>query len=91
MSTQELHSKITELRELKQMADDLAALIATLEDDLKGEMTARSLEELKIAGYTLRYKTIAGSRFDSKAFRKDFPDIADRYTLPTVSKRFTIG
>lgn len=84
-------SKITELRELNQMAGELADLIATLEDDLKGEMTARSLEELKIAGYTIRYKTITSSRFDSKAFRKDFPDIAARYTLPTAIKRFTIN
>ena len=46
MSTTELTSKIRELKELKQMADELAAEITAIEDIIKAEMTARNTDEM---------------------------------------------
>ncbi len=40
MSMNELTKKVRELKELKAMADELAAEITAIEDDLKAEMTA---------------------------------------------------
>lgn len=42
MSTNEMTSKIRELKELKAMAEELAAEITAIEDTIKAEMTARN-------------------------------------------------
>ena len=46
MSTHEMDSKIKELRELRRMADELAAEIETITDSIKDEMAAREVDEL---------------------------------------------
>ena len=46
MSSIELESKVNELRELKRMADELACEITAIEDSIKAEMTARSVDEI---------------------------------------------
>lgn len=43
MSTNEMTSKIRELKELKAMAEELAAEITAIEDTIKAEMTARNI------------------------------------------------
>ena len=46
MGTIELNGKIKELRSLRRMADELAGEIEALQDAIKAEMTARSVDEL---------------------------------------------
>lgn len=46
MSTNEMTSKSRELKELKAMAEDLAAEITAIEDTIKAEMTARNTDEM---------------------------------------------
>lgn len=47
MSMNEMEAKVSELRELRRMADDLAAEIGALEDDLKAYMAANNADELQ--------------------------------------------
>lgn len=56
MSTNELTSKVRELKELKAMADELAAEITSIEDIIKAEMTARNTEEMLVRAAELGYK-----------------------------------
>lgn len=90
MSNTEIAQKVQDLKELKCMAEELAGEIAALEDAVKAEMSARSVDELNTGLFTVRYKTITGSRFDSKTFKAENPELAARYTKPTQSSRFTI-
>lgn len=90
MSNAEIAQKIQDLKELKCMADEIAAEIAALEDAVKAEMIARRVDELNTGLFTVRYKTVTGSRFDTKAFRAEQPELAARYTKATQSNRFTI-
>ena len=46
MSMNELESKVSQLRELRRMADELAGEIAATEDALKAYMTANGPDEL---------------------------------------------
>ncbi len=46
MSTNEMDSKVKELRELRRMADELAGEIEALQDAIKAEMTARNTDTL---------------------------------------------
>lgn len=91
MSTTEMTSKVRELKELKALADELAAEIATIEDAIKAEMTARNTEEMAVDVYKVRWTTITGTRFDSTAFKKAQPDLYGQYLKATTTRRFTVA
>lgn len=89
MGTIELNNKVTELKELKQYAKEIEAEITGIEDELKREMEARGEEEMTVGVFTVRYKTVESSRFDSKRFKLDHADLYKEYLKKTVTKRFT--
>lgn len=89
-TTAELKNKVTELKELKAMADELAGEIGAIEDFIKAEMNARNTDELQVDVFKIRYKTVKSRRFDSKAFKAANCDLYDQYSKEVVSKRFTV-
>ena len=91
MSTNEMESKIRELRELRRMADEIAAEIETFQDAIKSEMTARNTDTLTGTDYKITWKTVTSKRFDSAAFKKTHGELYDQYTKETTSKRFLIA
>lgn len=91
MSTNELTNKIRELKELKAMAEEIAAEITTIEDAIKAEMTARETEEMMIDVYKIRWTRVKSNRFDSTAFRKAMPELAEKFTKTTETRRFSIA
>lgn len=91
MSTNELTSKIRELKELKAMAEEIAAEITTIEDAIKAEMTARETEEMMIDVYKIRWTRVKSNRFDSTAFKKAMPELAEKFTKTTETRRFSIA
>lgn len=62
MSTNELASKVRELKELKAMAEELAAEIAAIEDVLKAEMTAQGTDEMTVDIFKIHWKPVISSR-----------------------------
>lgn len=91
MSTNEMTSKVRELKELEALVAEAEAQIEAIKDALKAEMNEKNVEEMKIDVWTVRYKAVTSSRFDTAAFKKSMPDIAALYTRETVSRRFTIA
>ena len=91
MSTNELTSKVRELKELKAMAEEIAAEITTIEDAIKAEMTARETDEMIIDVYKIRWTRIKSNRFDSTAFKKAMPELAEKFTKITETRRFSIA
>lgn len=91
MSTNELTSKIRELKELKAMAEEIAAEITTIEDAIKAEMTARETEEMMIDVYKIRWTKVKSNRFDSTAFKKAMPELAEKFTKTTEARRFSVA
>ncbi len=91
MSQNELTAKIRELKELKAMADEIAAEITTIEDTIKAEMTARNTDEMMVDVFKVRWQTVTSNRIDTTAFKKAMPELAERFTKTTESRRFTIA
>lgn len=89
-TTTELKNKVTELKELKVLADELSSEITALEDFIKAEMNARNTEELQVDVFKIRYKTVKGRRFDTKAFKAANGELYDRFSKEVISKRFTV-
>lgn len=91
MSANEMESKIKELRELRRMADEIAAEIETLQDAIKSEMTARNTDTLTGTDWKVTWKAVTSKRFDSAAFKKTHGELYEQYTKETTSKRFLIA
>ena len=91
MSANEMESKIKELRELRRMADEIAAEIETLQDAIKSEMTARNTDTLTGTDWKVTWKAVTSKRFDSAAFKKTHGELYEQYTKETTSKHFLIA
>lgn len=84
------NEKIQELKELETMLAELQAEITTIKDDVKKEMQEQGKEEIICGAFVVRYKTVESSRIDTTAIKKDLPEVAEKYTKKTTTKRFTI-
>ena len=84
-------AKVRELKELKAMAAEIADEIATIEDSIKAEMTARGTDEMTVDVYKIRWATVTSSRFDTTAFKSEMPELYGRFTKTTTTRRFTVA
>ena len=91
MSKTEIQSKVNELRELRRMADELAAEIEAAQNAIKAHMTAIDADTLTGIDYKITWKSVTSSRFDSTAFKKAMPELAERFTRSTTSRRFVVA
>lgn len=91
MSNHEMQSKINDLRELRRMADELSAEINSIQDEIKAHMTAIDADELSGADYKVTWKTVTSTRLDAAALRKAEPELRERYTKTTTTRRFNVA
>ena len=90
MSMNEMESKVNELRELRRMADELAGEIAALEDSLKAQITATGADEICGPTFKITWKEVTSSRLDSKALKVAAPELWERFSKRTTSRRFIV-
>jgi predicted phage-related endonuclease len=86
-----LATKVRELKELKCMAEELAAEISTIEDALKAHMDTQGVDEMTVDVFKVRYKPVISSRFDSTAFKKTHAELYGQYTKQTTTRRFSVA
>lgn len=91
MSTNEMNSKVQELRELRRMADELAAEIDGLTDSIKAEMTSRQVDTLAGTDWKITWKPVTSTRLDTAALKKALPDVAERFSKTSTSRRFVLA
>lgn len=91
MGTIELSNKVKELRELRHMAEELAAEIEAIQDTIKTEMTARDVDTLTGDDWRVTWKEVKSTRLDTTALKKALPEIAAQYTKTTNTRRFCVA
>ena len=69
MSRTELNHKVKELRELRRMAEEIAAEIEAITDTIKREMAAQGVDTIAGGDWKATWKPAQSARFDSKAFK----------------------
>lgn len=91
MSKQDINSTVKTIRELKRMREELDAEIAANEDLIKAEMN--KTENYTIIGddYKVTWNPVTSTRLDTAAFKKDLPDLFDRYSKTSTTRRFNIA
>ena len=91
MSINEMDSKIKELRELRRMADELAAEMESIQDSIKQHMTAAGVDTINGTDWKVTYKTVTSSRIDTAALKKALPDLVEQFTKTTTARRFCVA
>ena len=87
MSINEMDSKIKELRELRRMADELAAEIESITDSIKASMDIQGVDTVNGTDWKVTYKAVTSSA----ALKKALPDLAAQFTKTTTARRFCIA
>lgn len=91
MSINEITANVSELRELRRMADEIQAEIEAIQDKIKEHMSAAGVDTLAGADYKITWKPVTSTRFDTTAFKRDNPGIAAAYIKTTTTRRFTLA
>ncbi len=91
MSMNEMESKIRELRQLQALIDEATAEAEAIKDTIKSSMTAQGTDELRAGEYKVTWKAVTSSRLDSKALKAALPDVVERFTKTTTSRRFCVA
>lgn len=91
MTLQEIESKIKEYKELQRMAEELSAEMDKIKDELKAEFEKEHTDTIIAGAYKISYKAVTSKRVDTTALKKDMPDVAEKFTKATTTKRFTIN
>lgn len=81
-------AKITDWLELKKKADEYKEMAAEIENNLKLEMA--DAEFATVQDYAVSWKNVTTNRIDTKALKKDLPEISQKYTKPSLSRRFAV-
>lgn len=91
MKNQDIRNTVEELQNLYAKADELKAMITAREALIKEEMDNREIETLDLGNVIIRFTSVLSSRFDTKAFKKDFADVYAMFTKQVASRRFSIA
>ena len=87
----DINAIMAELAQYTRMAEEIAATVDGLKDTIKKYMEENKLETLTGNEHKATYKTVTSSRIDTTALKRNAPDIAEKYTKTTETKRFTFA
>ena len=89
MSAKEMEAKIRELRNLQALIAEAEAEAEAIRDEIKAEMG--ETEELLAGEYKVTWKAVKSSRLDTSALKKALPEVAERFTKETTTRRFCVA
>lgn len=89
MSTHEMECKIRELRELQALIEEAERESEAIRDTIKAQMGES--EELRAGEYKVTWKPVTSTRLDTAALKKALPDIAERFTKTSTTRRFCVA
>ena len=89
MSLNEIEAKARELRQLQNLSEEAQAEAEALKDAIKAAMG--DSESIQAGEYKITWKAVTSSRIDTTALRKALPDVAERFTRETTTRRFCVA
>lgn len=90
MSQVEIIRKVEALQELRRMQEELVAEIEAAQDEIKAYMTEQDTDSFTAGAFKVSWKAVTSSRFDSAAFKKAMPEVAERFMKSSTTRRFTV-
>ena len=91
MSMNEMESKIREPRSLQQLIEESQQEAEAIKDGIKAQLTAQGVDELQAGEYRVSWKAVTSSRLDGKALKAALPEVAERFTTMSTTRRFCVA
>ena len=89
MSINEIEAKARELRQLQALIEEAQAEAEAIKDAIKAAMG--DSESIQAGEYKITWKAVTSSRIDTTALKKAMPDVAERFTRETTTRRFCVA
>ncbi len=89
MSMNEIEAKCRELRQLQALIDEAQQEAEAIKDAIKAHMG--DSEELRAGEYKVTWKPVTSNRLDTTALKKALPDVAERFTTTSTTRRFCVA
>ena len=89
MSINEMEAKARELRQLQALIEEAQAEAEAIKDAIKAAMG--DSESIQAGEYKITWRAVTSSRIDTTALRKALPDVAERFTRETTTRRFCVA
>ena len=90
MSTKAIENKAKRLKILKNRQESLQQEIDQLEADLKADLEHRGVEELHAGPFTVIWKMMHSTRFDSKRCKAENPELYSHYASTSSYRKFSV-
>ena len=91
MSISEMDARAANYFDLLAQIEALQAEAEAIKDSFKAAMVEIEQEEITGHGWRATWHNTNTSRFDSKRFKADHPELASAYTVSTTGTRFTLN
>jgi predicted phage-related endonuclease len=91
MSRTDINETVKTIRELKRMKEELEAEIQAEEDLIKAEMNRTSNYTILGDDYKVTWNEVTSTRVDTTALKKALPDVVEKFTKTTTTRRFCIA
>ena len=91
MSMNEIEAKCRELRSLQRLIEDAQQEVEAIKDTIKAQLTAQGVDEFQAGEYRVTWKPVTSSRLDGKALKAALPDVAERFTTTSTTRRFCVA
>lgn len=89
MDINEMENKARELRQLQALIEEAQQEAEAIKDAIKAAMG--DSESIQAGEYKITWKAVTSSRIDTTALRKALPDVAERFTRETTTRRFCVA
>lgn len=87
----DINDIMKELAQYTRIAEEIAATVEGLKDQIKNYMVENGLDTLTGSEHKASYKVVISSRIDTTAIKKELPEVAAKYTRTTETRRFTFA
>lgn len=88
MSIYEMEAAARELRQLQALIEEAQAEADALKDRLKAALG--DAESVQAGEYRITWKAITSSRIDTATLKKALPDVAERFSIRSTTRRFSV-
>jgi len=86
----EINENVKELQELRRMKEELEAEITAIEDKLKAHMIESGIYTIDALTGRISWLENTSCRFDSASFKRELPDLYQRYSKPFTTRYFKV-
>ena len=89
MSIHEIEAKARELRQIQKLIEEAQAEAETIKDEIKAVMG--DSEAITAGEYRISWKPVTSSRIDTAALKKAAPDLCEKFTYTSTTRRFVVA